>query len=169
MKRILLTGMSGTGKSTAIERLVGLGYKAVDLDSEGFCEWDANGDELWLEDRVQRLLATEDTEVLFLAGCAANQVKFYGQFDRIVLLSAPAELMMERLSTRTNNPYGKLPSEAARILEEKDTIEPMLRRGATVEVDTGVPIDQVVEAILGLTRSGPLGRAPSSTSGADSA
>lgn len=152
MKRILLTGMSGTGKSTAIAQLVGLGYKAIDLDSEGLCEWDANGDELWLEDQVQRLLATEDADALFLAGCAANQLKFYGQFDHIVLLSAPAEVMTERLRTRTNNPYGKLPSEAALVLEQKDTIEPMLRRTATLEVDTSVPIDQVLEVILGLIR-----------------
>jgi len=152
MKRILLTGMSGTGKSTAIEQLVGLGYKAIDLDSEGLCEWDANGDELWLEDEVRRLLATEDGDALFLAGCAANQVKFYEHFDHIVLLSAPLEVMTERLTNRTNNPYGKDPSEAARILEQKDTIEPMLRRTATIEVDTSGPVDQLLEVILGLIR-----------------
>jgi dephospho-CoA kinase len=152
MKRILLTGMSGTGKSTVIAQLVGLGYRAIDLDSEGLCEWDANGDELWLEDEVQRLLATEDGEALFLAGCAANQVKFYGQFDHIVLLSAPREVMIARLATRTSNPYGKDPSQVARILEQKVTIEPMLRRTATVEVDTSVPVDQMLAVILGLIR-----------------
>jgi dephospho-CoA kinase len=153
MKRILLTGMSGTGKSTAIAQLVRLGHKAVDLDSEGLCEWDANGYELWLEDDVRRLLATEDGDALFLAGCAANQVKFYALFDHIVLLSAPQEVMTERLTTRTNNPYGKDPSEAAQILEQKNTIEPMLRQAATVEVDTSGPVDQVLEVILGLIRT----------------
>jgi len=34
MKRVLLTGMSGTGKSTVVAELVGLGFKAVDLDSD---------------------------------------------------------------------------------------------------------------------------------------
>lgn len=152
MKRILLTGMSGTGKSTVIAQLVKLGFKAIDLDSEGLCEWDDNGEELWLEDQVQRLLATDDGDALFLAGCAANQVKFYGRFDHIVLLSAPAEVMAERLTTRTNNPYGKHPSEAARILEQKDTIEPLLRQTATVEVDSSTPIEQVLAVILGLIR-----------------
>jgi dephospho-CoA kinase len=152
VKRILLTGMSGTGKSTVVAQLVKLGFKAIDLDSEGLCEWDANGDELWLEDQVQRLLDTEEGNALFLAGCAANQVKFYGQFDHIVLLSSPTEVMIERLTIRTNNPYGKHPSEAARILEQKDTIEPLLRQSATVEVDTSAPIDQVLAVILGLIR-----------------
>jgi len=152
MKRILLTGMSGTGKSTAIAQLVSLGYRAIDLDSEGLCEWDANGDELWLEDEVERLLTTEDGDALFLAGCAANQVNFYEQFDYIVLLSAPKEVMTQRLATRMNNPYGKDPSEAARVLEQKETVEPILRRRATIEVDSNAPIEHVVEAILGLIR-----------------
>src|ERR1700730_4837201 len=99
--------MSGSGKSTVISRLATLGFKAVDLDAAGFCEWDADGEELWLEDEVQRLLDVEDSDALFLAGCAENQVKFYPQFDDVVLLSAPAEVMTERLATRTNNLYGR--------------------------------------------------------------
>jgi dephospho-CoA kinase len=144
--------MSGTGKSTLIERLVGRGFKAVDLDSEGLCEWDANGDELWLEDEVQRLLDTEDADALFLAGCAENQVMFYAQFDQVVLLSAPAEVMTQRLTSRTNNPYGKHPAESTRILEQKDTIEPMLRRSATMEVNSSATIDEVLAVIIGLAR-----------------
>lgn len=151
MKRILLTGVSGTGKSTVMDRLVGLGFKAVDLDSAGLSEWNADGDELWLEDEVQRLLDTDDGGALFLAGCAENQVKFYPQFDHVVLLSAPAEVITERLISRTNNPYGKDPSEAARILDEKETIEPLLRQTATVEIDSSAPIEQVLAVIVGLT------------------
>jgi dephospho-CoA kinase len=152
VKRILLTGMSGTGKSTLISRLAGLGFKAIDLDSEGFCEWDVHGNELWLEDRVQRLLAAEDGDALFVAGCAENQVKFYPQLDLIVLLTAPADVMIERLNTRTDNLYGKHPDETARILEQKETIEPLLRRSATVEVDSSAPVEQVLSVIIGLTR-----------------
>jgi dephospho-CoA kinase len=39
MKRILLTGMSGTGKSTVTGALAARGYKAVDLDCDTFSEW----------------------------------------------------------------------------------------------------------------------------------
>jgi dephospho-CoA kinase len=39
MKRVLITGMSGTGKSTVILELAARGYKAVDLDSDEFSEW----------------------------------------------------------------------------------------------------------------------------------
>ena len=39
MKRLLLTGMSGSGKSTVINALAARGYKAVDLDCDTFSEW----------------------------------------------------------------------------------------------------------------------------------
>ena len=156
MKRVLLTGMSGTGKSSVIEELAARGYKAIDTDSgwpHGWHEWaNVNGepDWVWREDRIQELLSTEDAELLFVSGTASNQGKFYAQFDHVVLLSAPTAVIVERLATRTNNPYGKSPEDLARVLGHVETVEPLLRRRATAEVDTSVPLDQVVETILNL-------------------
>jgi shikimate kinase len=159
MKRVLITGLSGTGKSTALERLRALGHKAVDTD-EGLTEWvplasnskfrysDEDGEWLWREDRVQELLSTEDSDVLFISGCARNQGKFYSQFDHVILFTAPAEVMAERMRTRTNNPYGQRPEEVALHLELKVTLEPRLRRSATAEVDTRCPLDEVVSRVL---------------------
>ena len=39
MKKVLLTGMSGTGKSTLADALTTRGYKANDADSDEWCEW----------------------------------------------------------------------------------------------------------------------------------
>ena len=39
MQRVLLTGMSGTGKSTLIHELGARGYKAIDTDSDEWSEW----------------------------------------------------------------------------------------------------------------------------------
>jgi dephospho-CoA kinase len=164
MKRILLTGVSGTGKSTAIGALADRGYKAVDLDCDEFSEWaavdgasDAAGspvepdrDWVWRADRVQALLAIEDADVLFLGGCAANMRAFLPQFDEIVLLSAPADVIVERLGSRTNNPYGKRPGEVARVLDLKREVEPLLRRAAGHEIDTSAALGDVVAAVLGL-------------------
>jgi len=75
-------------------------------------------------------------------------VKFYGQFDHIVLLTAPTSLIIERLVTRTSNPYGKHPDELARVLALKETVEPKLRRVADLEIDTSVPVNEVVDRIL---------------------
>jgi len=156
--------MSGTGKSTLICALAALGYKAVDVDEPGWSELvtvpghpglsasTPGQDWVWREDPIQSLLSTEDADVLFLSGCAPNQVKFYAQFDHIVLLSAPVPLMVERLATRTTNLYGKQPDELAMVLHYTQTIEPMLRRAASLEVDTSSSIDRVLETILGLVR-----------------
>jgi dephospho-CoA kinase len=106
VKRVLITGMSGAGKSSLIANLAALGYKAVDTD-DGWCEPQPDGRQRWREDAIQELLATEDTGMLFVAGCEENQVKFHPWFDHIILLSAPAEVLTWRLATRTNNPFGK--------------------------------------------------------------
>ena len=148
MKRVLLTGMSGTGKSTVIGELRARGYSAVDMDEPGWSEYAPGGDWIWREDRIQERLSLEDSNVLFVSGCAENQVKFYPQFDDIILLSAPAAVLIERLTTRTNNPYGKHPDELAATLQYLETVEPRLRRGAGYEIDTSAPLDQVVVAVL---------------------
>jgi shikimate kinase len=152
VKKILLTGMSGTGKSTVISALAARGYKAVDVDSDEWSEWtlDSEGepDWAWREDRVRDLLSTEGTGVLFLSGCATNQGKFYPQLDHVILLSAPVPVMLERLATRTTNSYGKSPEEVAQVLGYVQTVEPLLRRTASLEVDTSVPVEEVIETVL---------------------
>lgn len=159
MKRVLLTGMSGTGKSTVVRELDARGFRAIDLDSAKWSEWvdvdgdgpegpDAGRDWIWQEDRVRRLLSTDDAGVLFVSGCASNQGKFHPQFDHIILLSAPDHLIVERLASRTTNAYGKHPDELAQVLHYVLTIEPLLRRAASLEIDTSAPLPEVVNTIL---------------------
>jgi shikimate kinase len=153
--------MSGVGKSVVIDGLTARGYMAVDTDYGGLSGLvsvpadeptglDPGLDWVWREDRIQDLLSTAEADVLFLGGCAPNQGKFYPQFDHIILLTAPAPVIVERLATRTNNPYGKRPEEVARVLDIIQTIEPLLRRGAGHVVDTNHPLDWVVTQVLQL-------------------
>ena len=144
---MLITGMSGTGKSSVIAELAALGYKAVDTD-DGWCEPLPDGRQQWREDAIQELLAAEDTGILFVAGCEENQAKFRSQFDHIVLLSAPAEVLTQRLATRTNNRFGKSAQEFCRFQADVQQVEPLLRRIADREIDTTMPLSQVVQAIL---------------------
>ena len=99
---------------------------------------------------MQALLSTEDADVLFVSGCAPNMGTFRRLFDHVVLLSAPAEVIVERLRTRTNNPYGKRPDELARVLHNLQTVEPLLRRAASHEIDTRASLDEVVVTLLRL-------------------
>jgi shikimate kinase len=79
--------------------------------------------------------------------------KFLPQFDHVVLLSAPADVIIERLATRTTNPYGKHPDEVARVLSLLETVEPLLRRAAGHEIDTSASLDDVVASVLRLAHS----------------
>ena len=119
-------------------------------DGEGPSPLHSGKDWVWRDDRVQDLLDTEDVDVLFLSGCAPNLGKFREQFDFIVLLSAPVDVMVERLAGRESNAYGRHPEEVARSLHFKETIEPRLRAIAHLEVDTSTPLDQIVAAVLNL-------------------
>lgn len=141
--------MSGTGKSSVVRELVARGYRAVDTD-DGWTEPRPDGRQMWRENAIEALLAAEDANVLFVAGCEENQAKFHAQFDQIVLLSAPLETLVERLATRSNNSYGKAPEEFRRFLDDVRTVEPLLRRVATHEVRTTAPLNEVVTTILRL-------------------
>ncbi|WP_409461753.1 AAA family ATPase [Amycolatopsis sp. GA6-003] len=139
--RVLVTGMSGAGKTSLLAELSRRGYRTVDTDYGGYTR-----DGLWREDRIAALLSTPGP--LFVSGTVSNQVRFYPRFTDIVLLSAPREVLIERLTTRTGNPYGKHPDELAETLRYLDEVEPLLRWSATFEVATTVPVAEVADAVL---------------------
>src|SRR5689334_1470282 len=102
MRRILLTGMSGTGKTSALVELGRRGFRVVETDEPGWKE-EQDGEPLWREDRIADLLAVESGPTLFVSGCVANQGRFYDRFDAVVLLSAPVDVILDRIRTRTTN------------------------------------------------------------------
>ena len=112
-----MTGMSGTGKSSALVELGRRGYRVVDADGPGWCKWvessdeDGRGEWLWVEERMTGLLDSDDGRTLFVQGCVRNQGKFYDRFDAVVLLSAPAEVILDRIARRTTNDFGKTSEE----------------------------------------------------------
>lgn len=103
----------------------------------------------WDEARMHQLLASNGDVVV--SGTVHNQGRFYGRFEHIVLLSAPLHVLVERLTTRTNSPYGKTAEQRADVARYVDAVEPLLRRGANLELDgqraTGELAD-VVERLL---------------------
>jgi shikimate kinase len=137
--------MSGTGKSTVAAALAARGHRAVDLD-HGYVVPTDDGRQLWDEPEVEALLDGPD-ELLFVMGLEENGVRFLPRFNAVVLLSAPVEVLTERLATRTTNPFGKDPAELERILADIQEVEPLLRRVATHEIDTTRPLAEVVDEV----------------------
>jgi hypothetical protein len=151
--------MSGTGKSSALAELGRRGYRVVDTDDRGWREYREyveppdelhRGEWLWIEERMTALLDSDDGRSLFVQGCVRNQSRFYDRFDAVVLLSAPTDVILDRIARRTTNDYGKTPVERAMILDDLATVEPLLRASCTHEVDAGRPLDDVVADLIAI-------------------
>jgi len=145
MVRILVTGMSGAGKSTLLQELARRGHLTVDTDYDG---WTLPG-VLWDEPRMSAFLARHDDVVV--SGTAENQGRFYGRFKHVVLLSAPVEVLIKRVATRTNNPYGRSADQQAEIRQYAVEVEPLLRRGASIELDACRPVGELADVVEGLS------------------
>ena len=149
--------MSGTGKSSVVAELRSRGHKAIDTD------WNPDYEEpdpelggpgwVWREERIKALLDEEDAPALFVSACVPNQSKFYSRFDHVVLLTASEESTLQRLAGRTNNTYGRRPGEMEQVLGFKRTIEPRLRRDATLVIDTEASLEEVVDQVIGLVEA----------------
>jgi adenylate kinase family enzyme len=146
MARVLVTGMSGAGKSTLLAELARRGHHAVDTDYDGWTLPDGT----WDEPRMTALLAAADPVVV--SGTVTNQGAFYGRFAHIVLLSAPLDVLLARVAARTTNDYGKTPSQRQEIIGYVRDVEPLLRRGATRELDGRLPVRSLADTVESLLR-----------------
>lgn len=141
MSHVLITGMSGAGKTTVLDELARRGYRTVDTDYD---DW-VLPDGTWDEPRMSELLASSPT--LVVSGTVENQGHFYGRFGAVVLLSAPVEVLIERVSVRMNNAYGKSSADQSAIRQQVLNVEPLLRGSATLELDGRRPVPELADQI----------------------
>src|ERR1022692_9132 len=106
MKRVLLTGMSGTGKSSVIRALAARGYKAVDTD-DGWSEPLPDGRQRSREDAIGALLALTTPMCCSSPAARRMQAQFHPQFDHIILLSVLPGTLLEQLAARTASPAAR--------------------------------------------------------------
>ena len=145
--------MSGTGKSTALIELERRGFQVVDTDEPPWTEWcDEDGGYVWHEDLITKLLARDNEPTLYVSGTVSNQGRFYSQFDAVVLLSAPADVLLQRIESRTTNAYGKTIEQRGLILSHLAQVEPLLRASCTHEIDATQPIADVVAELVEIGR-----------------
>ncbi len=154
---VLITGMSGTGKSSALAELARRGHRTVETDqnldwehevpSEDGTEW------VWREERIAALLDGHRDGALFIASTVSNQPIFYPRFDAIVLLSAPLDVLLKRVTSRETNAYGKTAAQRDEIARYTETVEPLLRAGATHEIDTRKRLADVVDELEAIAAS----------------
>ena len=165
MPRYLITGRGGVGKTTVAAELQRRGLPGFDgdripgmsrwedaktgqpiaVDDEGIIDftkvaWNWNGDVL------RAFLATHDP--VFLCASSSNQLEFYPLFDQIFILTLDDATHMRRLSTRTNNTYGKHPVTQREIIKRHhQLVAQAVARGA-ITIDASQPVVKVADAIL---------------------
>ena len=83
-----------------------------------------------------------------MSGTVSSQGRFYERFDDVVLLSAPADVLLERLATRATTDYGRSLEEKDLILVHLREVEPLLRATCTHEIDTTQPLADVVDRLV---------------------
>jgi shikimate kinase len=133
--------MSGAGKTTVLQELSRRGYRTIDTDYDGWVLPDGT----WDEPRMSALLASDLS--LVVSGTVENQRRFYDRFAAVVLLSAPVEVLIDRVSVRTNNRYGRSEDDQSAIRRYVLDVEPLLRNGATLELDGRRPVAELADEV----------------------
>lgn len=144
--RVLVTGMSGTGKSTVVAELRRRGLAALEADDSSVLGPDGRWH--WDVPAVRRLL--DEHALVFVAGCSEEQRLF--RWDRTVVLTVPEDVLLTRLQTRTSNDHGRSPDERDQVLADLREVEPLLVAAADLVLDTRQPLVDVVDAVLALVR-----------------
>jgi hypothetical protein len=111
--RVLITGMSGVGKSSRVHELRRRGLRAVDADEDGFSEPRADGRWGWRAERVAELLEEQGAGPLFFAGwiladLAEVEPLLSRSADLILATTEPpervADVLLSRVDRATSSP-----------------------------------------------------------------
>lgn len=158
--RILITGMSGVGKSSVLGALEDRGWRAVEADTdEALVEEHPDRTELRLPALEELLREPVTALALALSVTGEGQGQLYPLADHVVLLTAPWEVLRQRIADRADNAFGKEPGQLDRIRADLETYEPLLRQGADLVIDTSAaPFESVVDQVAALATTPGEGR-----------
>ena len=148
MQKVLLTGMSGVGKSTILNQLKVEGFLTVDLDNSGWINYDVKEEDYLMDTtKIIDFITLHEKEVVFLAGTTINQIHIYPYLDFVISLTAPLEVMKERIQNRENNPFGKTEDEWSKIVSDKVTFEEQIFKSSDYVISTDKPLQDVLKEI----------------------
>lgn len=152
MVKVLLTGMSGVGKSTVLNFLHKDGHITIDLDEGDWIIFDESVDDYLMDtNKIIAFIQNNQKKHLFLAGTTINQREIYPYVDYVISLTAPLSVMRDRINMRTNNPFGKSETEWSRILEDTKLFETQIIGGSDFTVSTDQAIEKTVREIYEFT------------------
>lgn len=165
---VLITGANGSGKSEVGRKLKALGYETYDIDSlldlcvmvdkeSGLPTPYDNGNDIekmermyWFYkvDDLRNFIATQKNDVAFYCGNPNNLREILPLFDTVILLIASPENIRHRLTSRTDNGFGKSPEVQEYILRRKEKMEKEVQESGGLVIDADQGIDAVVEEVI---------------------
>ena len=149
-----------------------MGYKAYDMDNEpglfsmidkktGKPVVDHDNEDMekvmgmdWICDinKLQSIIKSETSPITYYCGSASNFEELLGLFDKIILLKVGETTMRERLSSRTNNDFGRMPHIQDWIMTWKNDWEKSIEdKGASI-IDANQDLDQVTKEVIELSK-----------------
>lgn len=172
MKKIFITGVSGTGKTTLSEELKKQGFHAISIDEvKGLCSWrnketnekitrkvtsnkEFTNTHKWVcdIDKLKELIEI-DSEIVFILGMPSNREEIALMCDKVFLLQCKPETFLHRLNTRTNNTFGKDVSIQQHMLQWYEGFEKELLDKGAIPIDTDRPVDQIAFEVIEKAKS----------------
>lgn len=172
-KSILITGISGSGKSSVYRELENHGYKAYDIEDidglfamvnkkTGKVAKNYDNDNLesvkqhdWICDKkkLQQLVKNNPNGIVFYCGVASNLDDLLPLFDVIFLLEVSPKIICKRLSTRESKEFGNTAEVQERVLNWKNWWEDHMCEKGAISIDANRDIQEVTSDILDRSKS----------------
>jgi len=169
MKKVFyITGVSGVGKSSVVEKLKEKGVYSIDIDSvrglthwfdkdtKQKCEWSPGMTDEWYrkheylcdKEKLIDFINDTDKDIVVVAGLASNRSELWDLFDKVFLLQCKEETFIKRIIERIEHNFGKHILEQENILSwyknfEKETLE----QGA-ISINTDCSLVEVADKIF---------------------
>ncbi len=168
MKKIFITGIAGTGKTTVARELRKRGFSVIDVDHvPNLCSWThletgervhkENPDNHFIDTHDYRCdtemlkrLMNESGNVVFVCGCVGDNSELLPLFDKTFLLQCSSETLVERLTTRSTNDFGKDPAVQERMLAWRKVFDDLMCTAGAIPIDTKRELNEVLQNILDL-------------------
>jgi hypothetical protein len=171
MSAVLITGMSGAGKSTIAEALARRGLASLDADDDPLLARSVDSDGNVVEDpsvpdfawlsrhswawdpaRLDVLIRTAAPATMYVCGGAANELELADRFTQMFLLEMDEPTMLARLDAPSrDNEWGRIGDTREHLRRRLPGHQDRLRAFGAIPIDARQPLDQVVDAILSHT------------------
>jgi hypothetical protein len=170
MSALLITGMSGAGKSTIAEVLARRGLAVIDadedpllarsVDSDGNAvedpsvpdfAWLARHSWAWDPARLDEVIRAAAPATLYVCGGADNELELTDRFSQVFLLEIDEPTMLARVDARQHNDWGRIGDTREYLRRKLPKVQARLRASGAVPIDARQPLDRVVDAILSRT------------------